>query len=76
MTEYEEKVSELIEYLEKIDVEMKAIDTCQYDGAVISQILSAIQKIVDQFVMNNYSNLNTWIENLNKTVKQTIENSK
>jgi len=61
---------------------MKAIDTCQYDGAVISQILSAIQKIVDQFVMNNYSNMNTWIENLDKTVKHyskeefKIENSK
>jgi len=68
VSNYQEKVTDLIEYLDKIDVELSALDRCQYKGEVITQILGTIQKTVDQMSLNNYSNLSKWIENLDKTV--------
>src|SRR5687768_17679576 len=47
-------------YLDKIDVELSALDRCQYKGEVITQILGTIQKTVDQMSLNNYSNLSKW----------------
>ena len=58
----------MIEYLEKIEVELSALDKCQYKKTVVSQILESIQKMVDQMALNNYSNMNKWIENLDKIV--------
>ena len=57
----------LIKGLDKIDLEMSAIDTCQFDKSVISQILTTIQETVNQLILNNYSNINKWIENLDQT---------
>lgn len=65
---YQEKVSELIEILKKIDVEMAALDSCQYKHAVFAQILASIQKGIDQLVHNDYSNLRLWIESLDNQV--------
>jgi membrane protease subunit (stomatin/prohibitin family) len=68
VSNYQEKVTDLIECLDKIDVELSALDTCQYKQQVISQVLGTIQKTVDQMALNNYSNLNKWIDNLDKIV--------
>lgn len=43
-----EKVTDLIEYLDKIDVELSALDKCQYNEDTISQIIGSIQKSIDQ----------------------------
>lgn len=61
-------MSELIDILDNIDVELNALDTCQYKHAVFSQKLSAVQRLVDHLVLNNYSNLKDWIEKLDNTV--------
>lgn len=58
----------MIEYLDKIDVELSALDKCQYNDETISQIIGSIQKAIDQMALNNYSNLNIWIEELDKNV--------
>jgi Ni,Fe-hydrogenase maturation factor len=68
VSNYQEKVSDLIEYLEKIDVELSALEKCQYKETVISQILGSIQKTVESMALNNYSNMNKWIENLDSMV--------
>lgn len=65
---YQEKVGELIEILDRIDVEMAALDTCAYKHAVVGELLASVQKSVDQLVLNNYSNLKAWIAGLNRQV--------
>uniref|UniRef100_A0A915D7E3 AAA+ ATPase domain-containing protein n=1 Tax=Ditylenchus dipsaci TaxID=166011 RepID=A0A915D7E3_9BILA len=69
---YEEKVGDLIDTLDSIDVELNALDKCNYKVAVISQILATIQKAVDQLVINNYSNLKSWLLNLDNTLEQKL----
>lgn len=71
---YQEKVGELIEILDKINVEINALDKCQYKGVVISQILSSIQKSVDQLFLNDYSNLKNWMQELDSTVSYYYAN--
>ncbi|CAK5084784.1 unnamed protein product [Meloidogyne enterolobii] len=67
-----EKVTDLIEYLDKIDVELSALDKCQYNEETISQIIGAIQKSIDQMALNDYSNLHKWIEELDKTLEAKL----
>ncbi|KAL3112905.1 hypothetical protein niasHT_015611 [Heterodera trifolii] len=69
---YQEKVSDLIEWLDKIELEMSSMDKCQFKQEIIAQILGSIQKIVDQMALNNYSNLSKWIENLDKTLENKM----
>ena len=71
MNNFLEKVTDLIEYLDKIDVELSALDKCQYNEETISQIIGAIQKSIDQMALNDYSNLHKWIEELDKTVRKS-----
>ena len=68
VSDYDQKVTELIKGLDKIDVEMSAIDTCQFEKSVISQIITTVQKTVNHLILNNYSNINKWVENLVQTV--------
>lgn len=65
---YQEKVSELTEILDTIENQTGALDKCQYSVSAISQILSSIQKAVDQLVHNDYSNIKSWLQSLDNTV--------
>nr|CAD2174297.1 unnamed protein product [Meloidogyne enterolobii] len=67
-----EKVTDLIEYLDKIDVELAALDKCRYNKETISQIIGSIQKSIDQMTFNDYSNLHKWIEELDKTLEAKL----
>lgn len=64
----QERVEELIYIVDNIDSELAALDTCQFSEERISGILSSIQKSVDQLSYGNYSNLNEWVESLDKQV--------
>ncbi len=65
---YNEKVYDLIEALDGIDVDTKALDTCQYSESVIGQLLASIQKWVDQLVVGKYSNLKRWVDEVDRAV--------
>ena len=67
VSDYDQKVTELIKGLDKIDKELSAIDTCQFEKSVISQILATIQDTVNKLILNNYSNINEWVEKLDQT---------
>ncbi|KAI1728166.1 dynein heavy chain and region d6 of dynein motor domain-containing protein [Ditylenchus destructor] len=69
---YQEKVSELTEILDTIENQTGALDKCQYSVSAISQILSSIQKAVDQLVHNDYSNIKSWLQSLDNTLEQKL----
>lgn len=66
---YQEKVDELLDYLDKIDADMQALVKCQYAAQVISSLLTSIQKCVDQLALGNYSNLQAWVETIDAQVR-------
>jgi hypothetical protein len=69
---YHEKVEDLKENLDKIEAEINLLEKCQFDNTTISQIISKIQGIVDVLVINNYTNLDSWIEELDKRVRYNL----
>lgn len=65
---YQEKVEELVELLDKIELDLSALDTCQYNHGAVSSLIGAIQAAVDKLALGNYANLSTWVDELDKQV--------
>lgn len=63
------QVEELMEVIDRIDSHKAALETCQYSTAVVESHLTSLQKAVDQLSLGHYSNLNTWVERLDKEVR-------
>lgn len=68
---YQEKADELVDVLDKIELHLNALDTCQYSQTAISNIITAIQGLVDKLALGNYSNLSVWVEDLDRQVSDT-----
>lgn len=66
---FQEKVDELLDIVEQIDVEVKSIETCSYSASTFCEILNNIQKAVDDLSLHRYSNLNEWVARLDKEVE-------
>lgn len=63
-TNYQDKVYDLMEILDKIDSDVKSLDSCHYNRDVIGGHLQSIQKNVDQLSYGSYSNQIAWTEDL------------
>lgn len=63
------KVDDLLLVEEKIDQEVKALDTCDYNSDTFAEILSRIQKLVDDLNLRSYSNLPQWVATLDEEVR-------
>lgn len=59
---------------EQIEVEVKSLDSCSYSSTVFSDILNKIQKAVDDLSLHRYSNLNEWVNKLDKQVETKLAN--
>ena len=64
-----------MEILDKIDADVKSLDSCAYSREVIGGLLQSIQKNVDQLSYGSYSNQVVWTENLSKKVRSQFSNS-
>ncbi|PIK60017.1 putative cytoplasmic dynein 1 heavy chain 1 [Apostichopus japonicus] len=69
---HQEKVDDLLLVEEKIDQEVKALDTCDYNSDTFAEILSRIQKLVDDLNLRSYSNLPQWVATLDEEVEKRL----
>uniref|UniRef100_A0A915HKX7 Dynein heavy chain, cytoplasmic n=1 Tax=Romanomermis culicivorax TaxID=13658 RepID=A0A915HKX7_ROMCU len=69
---FQEKVEELLYLEEQIQAQLKSLDTCQYSAGIIEQILSSIQKAVDALSLHQYSNLVTWVQQLDEEIEKRL----
>ncbi|XP_065684969.1 cytoplasmic dynein 1 heavy chain 1 isoform X1 [Hydra vulgaris] len=72
VTGYQEKVEELLTSIQKIDIEVQSLSTCAYKPEVFEEILSKIQKAVDELNLHSYSNLNAWVRSLDEQVENKL----
>ena len=49
---------------EKIDLEVRSLDTCMFENKIFSEILNRVQKAVDDLNLHSYSNLPIWVNKL------------
>lgn len=61
---------------EKIDLEVRSLDTCMFDNKTFSDILNRVQKAVDDLNLHSYSNLPIWVNKLDIEVGTTKQQSK
>lgn len=61
-------MDDLLVIEERIDDEVHALDTCQYAPIILAEILSRVQKAVDDLSLHSYSNLPQWVAKLDQEV--------
>lgn len=54
--------------IQKIDIEVQSLATCAYKRETFEEILSRIQKAVDELNLHSYSNLGAWVKSLDEQV--------
>lgn len=54
--------------IQKIDIEVQSLATCAYKRETFEEILSQIQKAVDELNLHSYSNLGAWVKSLDEQV--------
>lgn len=66
---FEEKIQGLLEKTKTIEIEIEALVDCQIDREVLTSHLANIQKLVDDFSLQEYSNLDQWVDALDKRIE-------
>ncbi len=54
--------------MEKIDIEVRSLELCAFNRETFDEILSKIQKAVDDLNLHSYSNLSSWVKTLDEEV--------
>ena len=62
------QVDDLLIIEEKIDLEVRSLETCMYDHKTFSEILNRVHKAVDDLNLHSYSNLPIWVNKLDMEV--------
>ena len=57
---------------EQLDVDVRSLETCPYSANTFADILSKIQKAVDELSLKNYSNLTIWVSRLDEEVEKNL----
>ena len=65
---YPFQVDELIASIEKIDIEVRSLESCAYNRETFDEILGKVQKAVDDLNLHSYSNLSSWVKSLDEEV--------
>lgn len=69
---FHEKVDDLLAIEEQIDIDVRSLETCTYSANTFSDILSKIQKMVDDLSLRQYSNLQQWVTKLDEEVEKRL----
>ncbi|KAG7269475.1 LOW QUALITY PROTEIN: hypothetical protein CRUP_009988 [Coryphaenoides rupestris] len=69
---FQEKVDDLLLIEEKIDLEVRSLDTCVFENKTFSEILHRVQKAVDDLNLHSYSNLPIWVNKLDIEIERIL----
>ncbi|XP_078728003.1 cytoplasmic dynein 1 heavy chain 1-like isoform X1 [Lampetra fluviatilis] len=69
---FQERVDDLLLIEEKIDLEVRSLDTCAYDQKNFLEILGRVQKAVDDLNLHSYSNLHIWVTKLDTQIETIL----
>ena len=69
---FQEKVDDLLVIEEEIDVDVRSLETCQFNAPEIKETLGKIQRAVDDLSLHQYSNLHAWVSKLDEDVERRL----
>ncbi|XP_078590507.1 cytoplasmic dynein 1 heavy chain 1-like isoform X1 [Branchiostoma floridae x Branchiostoma japonicum] len=70
--QFQEKVDDLLLIEEKIDMEVRSLETCNYKEETFKEVLDHVQKAVDDLNLHAYSNLPQWVAKLDHEVEKKL----
>ncbi|XP_022254853.1 dynein heavy chain, cytoplasmic-like [Limulus polyphemus] len=72
VSNFQEKVDDLLTIEEQIDVDVRSLETSAYSANTFTDILNKIQKAVDGLSLHQYSNLHLWVSKLDEEVEKKL----
>ena len=69
---FQEKVDDLLVIEEEIDVDVRSLETCQFNAPEIKETLGKVQRAVDDLSLHQYSNLHAWVSKLDEDVERRL----
>ncbi|XP_064603299.1 cytoplasmic dynein 1 heavy chain 1-like isoform X2 [Liolophura sinensis] len=72
VSNFQEKLDDLLTMEEEIDFEVRSLENCQYVSTTFKEILAKIQRAVDNLNLHQYSNLPQWVAKLDQEVEKKL----
>ncbi|CAH0687821.1 unnamed protein product [Spodoptera exigua] len=69
---FQEKVEDLLAVEEQISVDARSLETCPYSAVSLADILSRLQRAIDDLSLRQYSNLHLWVQRLDEEVEKSL----
>jgi dynein heavy chain 1 len=69
---FEEAVNEVMEKTQVIEDYLNELGQCEIQREALLLKLKNIQKIIDEFNFQEFSNLNTWVEELDQRIQNIL----
>ncbi|GBP31564.1 Dynein heavy chain, cytoplasmic [Eumeta japonica] len=69
---FQEKVEDLLAVEEQISVDTRSLETCPYSAQSLADILSRLQRAIDDLSLRQYSNLHLWVQRLDEEVEKSL----
>ena len=57
---------------EEIDLEIRALETCAYNATTFREILTKVQKAIDNLSLHSFSNLPQWVARVDEEVSCSV----
>ena len=65
---FQERVDDVLLYTNQIDKLVASLETCEYRAAMFKDVLDQIQKLIDDLNLRSYSNLTSWVMQVDSEV--------
>ena len=72
VTEFEEAVNDAIEKIALIDQNLEELQASRLDQDLLAGTIEKIQKIIDVFEIESYSNLQIWVDELDERISDIL----
>lgn len=69
---FEDQVDELLAITGKVELLVESLGSCPYSHSTFSEILTEIQKAVDDLSLHQYSNLGKWVAELDERIEAKL----
>jgi dynein heavy chain 1 len=72
VTKLEERVEQLLQTCDKVDVALKAMKIVEYDASKFQGVIESIQKAIDEMSLSGYSDLASWVKVLDDRLANVL----
>lgn len=72
VSDFDEAVNDVMEKIAKIEEHLEELQNCELDQEVLANTIELIQKIIDVFEIESYSNLQIWVNELDKRISDIL----